>query len=35
MRYYLIEDFDQLYASLAKLDQVLAQGLEMEVDIVR
>ncbi len=35
MRYYLIEDFDQLFASLGKLDSLLKEGLEMEVDIVR
>ncbi|NND94044.1 MAG: phenylalanine 4-monooxygenase [Flavobacteriales bacterium] len=35
MRYYLIEDFKQLYDSLSELNRVLEQGLEMEVDIVR
>jgi phenylalanine-4-hydroxylase len=35
MRYYLIEDFEQLYASLTDLENLLEKGLEMEVDIVR
>ena len=35
MRYYLIEDFEQLYASLTELEHILEEGLEMEVDIVR
>lgn len=35
MRYYLIEDFGQLYSSLELLETLLAKGLKMEVDIVR
>ncbi|MCL4150441.1 UNVERIFIED_CONTAM: hypothetical protein GTU68_040955 [Idotea baltica] len=35
MRYYLLEDMDQLYASLQELDLLLARGLVIETDIVR
>jgi hypothetical protein len=35
MRYYLIKDIDQLFASLALLQKLLAQGLDLEEDIIR
>lgn len=35
MRYYVIRDFEQLYASLADLEKQLDAGLQIEVDLVR
>lgn len=35
MRYYLLKDLDELFASLAELESVLESGLEIDVDIVR
>lgn len=35
MRYYMIQDLDQLFSSLTALDGLLAKGLDIAVDIVR
>ncbi len=35
MRYYLIEDFEQLFHSLEEMDEILKEGLQIEPQIVR
>jgi phenylalanine-4-hydroxylase len=35
MRYYMIKDIGQLFASLPLLEKLLAQGLDIEEDIIR
>jgi len=35
MRYYMIDNFEQLFSSLDQMDRLLQKGIEMEEDIVR
>ncbi len=35
MRYYILRDMDQLFASLKDLEALLSQGLDIETDIIR